>query len=745
MKTFLSLYAFLLLIFFTACNEKDYYDPDYQKVPEELSDLNVPAGFDWATSSQLDMNLDIDDQYNGSYYYKIHVFDKNPIISSDASLFAEGLAKKGEPFKGKITYSKSDSILYIQQTDPAGIRTVKSVYVSNGVSATSVSALKSASTVKSTANLNYTMPTRSYTTPSNAIKISGNSPYLIRTNNTSYVIPAGQTFEGEIINDYYYDVFVYVEGTWKNTGNQPSFNNLKLIIQNGGKYISTPASSSIRLNGSSKIVVASTGEFNSDKKEVNVEMNNENPQIINNSTTFNINNILNVRELFNYGTMLVSGTISSNTSGVTIVNESSLTAQNLSLNGANIINTCKFVVNETATLLNNVTINIAAEKLFKSKLLVMGGNNTIALDSHAILDVTNELQFQNTQNYIKGPESGDKALLRLEKFSVNEWRRPTFSGYLQIESSNYPVNKDATAYNLPQDSKYVDFVRKGESTIVIKATDCNGGGNTPKTSNPTPITYPLDVTLGTTYTYAFEDNYPSIGDYDMNDFVLDVKFGYTLSAANKVSNLVLHTKVRAVGATKRLAAAIQLDGIVKENIKSVSSTNTTFRGDVFSVTNGLENNQDYAVIPITDNAHGLFGIDVPQTINTKVEQTYLPAKELTYNIAFNQPIDISNVSLVDMVNIFIINGGYSASNRMEVHLRNYHATKKATDISSGKNYSTSDFVYGIRVPNSFKYPTEWTRIIDAYPQFKTWVSSNGVSNPSWYNTYDTNKVYLLEK
>ena len=54
-------------------------------------------------------------------------------------------------------------------------------------------------------------------------------------------------------------------------------------------------------------------------------------------------------------------------------------------------------------------------------------------------------------------------------------------------------------------------------------------------------------------------------------------------------------------------------------------------------------------------------------------------------------------------------------------------------------------IYGIRVPKSFKYAVEWTEITKAYPLFKAWVSANGQVNPDWYNTYETDKVYLLEK
>lgn len=737
--------ALLMLLFSNACSDKDYYDADTQQIPNELSDLNVPSGFDWTTSSQVEITVNIDDQYNNSRYYKVQVFDKNPIISSNALLLAEGLAKGDEPFKAKVTYAKADSILYIQETSPSGKRSVKSIYVSNDINTASVSTLKSTSNSKSSVNLEYTQPTRTYTTPSGAIPITGNGTYLIRTNNASYVIPAGQTFEGEIINDYYLDVFVYVEGTWKNTRAQTSLNNMKLVIQNEAIYLPIQSTSSIDLNGNSKLIVASGGSFNPNKNIVNISVNNENSQLINNSSIFNANDISKVKELYNYGTMNISGTISSDTQNVKIVNESFLTAQNINLNGANIINTCKFIVNETINLQNNVTINIAANKLFKSKVMIVGANNIISLDSHSILDISQELEFVNSGSAIKGPESGEKALLRLEKFSIIKDANPAFSGYLQIESSDYPVNENASKYNLPQDSKYIDFVRKGESTIDIPGTDCNGGGNILNDSDTNNESYPLDVTLGATYTYAFEDNYPSIGDYDMNDFVVDINLGYTMPSTNKASKLTIRANVRAVGATKRLAAAIQLDDIMKDNIKIVSNSNTNFRGDIFSVTNGLENNQDFAVIPITDDAHALLGGSSPEIINTRVGLSNFPSKEIIINIEFNQPIDISNISLLDMLNIFIINGGYSSSNRNEVHLRGYKATKKSTDISSGRNYSTSDFIYAIRTPKSFKYPNEWVRIDHAYPQFREWVSTNGQSNPNWYDSYNSEKVYLLEK
>ena len=62
-----------------------------------------------------------------------------------------------------------------------------------------------------------------------------------------------------------------------------------------------------------------------------------------------------------------------------------------------------------------------------------------------------------------------------------------------------------------------------------------------------------------------------------------------------------------------------------------------------------------------------------------------------------------------------------------------------------KKYSVTlangNLPWAIEIPGDFKYPTEWTDISDAYPQFYDWAVSGGTVNEDWYNFGEASKLY----
>lgn len=791
--TFLHLFLFVALTLTGCVDETDYSTPQEQVIPESLQGVTVPSGFDWSTTTLMNIVSDVDDTYNGTYNYKVEIFDSNPIITTNPGILAVGLAKKGQPFTAKVMAPKTLSSIYVQQTSPTGEKVVKiistsqsNVTVSFGSTATTKSA---SSTLRATAATSYTVPTRTYVTPTSNIQtIEGSADFLLRGNNVSYVIPKGKTFTGKIVNDWWQATSIYVEGTWINTGDFES-HNATVIIQDGGKYVAPDASSNIILNENTKFVVAANAVFNSENRSVSFKLDNANAQIINNSSTFNINDFGAIKQLYNYGTITVNGSITikgndaifvnegrltlnnelslssaskfintgemtivqsltANADNITIENSGKLTVKKISINGnIQINNTCNLTAEETE-FKNNVKLSVATGGIYKSKLAIFGANTKVSLAEHAILDITERLDFTNTGSSINGPQSGEKALARLAEFTVNSGTtaRPSFSGYLQIESSVYPPQQRGTetTYDYPSDPKYVDFVRKGESTVAIESSDCNAGGNTLKQSDPVVIKYPLTVNLSNTYSYAFEDNYPQIEDYDMNDLVMDITVSYTLTASNKVSDLTIKSKLRALGASKMLALAIQLDGILTTNVSKITQTGTLLTGKVFSLKNGLETGQTYAVIPLSDDVHTSMGVQAQSFVNTEPSKAFVENKVITSSVEFKTPVDITDKNIIEMLNVFIVNGGYTQYNRNEVHIINYKSTDRSRDLSASKNYSSSNFVYAIRIPKSFAYPSEWVSIIDAYPSFKAWVEAGGENNTDWYDHPTSGKVYTKD-
>lgn len=61
---------------------------------------------------------------------------------------------------------------------------------------------------------------------------------------------------------------------------------------------------------------------------------------------------------------------------------------------------------------------------------------------------------------------------------------------------------------------------RARQTVVLPEAKCNGGRQ-PITPDPEPEPEFVEVN-GLPYTYCFEDGWPWIGDYDMNDVVVVV-------------------------------------------------------------------------------------------------------------------------------------------------------------------------------------------------------------------------------
>jgi len=138
---------------------------------------------------------------------------------------------------------------------------------------------------------------------------------------------------------------------------------------------------------------------------------------------------------------------------------------------------------------------------------------------------------------------------------------------LEIECYDHPA-ENINPWNKRWTQSGVTWAGEGGSSLIIAATECNDGGN----NNVDPVTptnpvFPI-IYEGASLTYLFEDNWPYLGDYDMNDLVLDVKPIYSTNASNKVTQLQLEVTLRASGATKRMAVGIQVDGITPVMISS---------------------------------------------------------------------------------------------------------------------------------------------------------------------------------
>lgn len=242
-------------------------------------------------------------------------------------------------------------------------------------------------------------------------------------------------------------------------------------------------------------------------------------------------------------------------------------------------------------------------------------------------------------------------------------------------------------------------------------------------------------------TVAYEDLWPSQGDYDMNDMVCDYNVIHYLNAANKVVKVDGTIKARASGAKYQNGFAMQL-GVAPSVIQSLAVNGrsvTTIALDG----KGLEPGQSKANIIFFDDIYKLFGAASGSMLNTEMSQAKKDPKVITFSMAFTSPQSLSTLTAPPYNPYMIIQSG-SGSRGKEVHLPGYKPTDKAdaslfstgqdlTNIAKNKYYvASNNMPFAILIPESFAYPVEKAGIGSAYTKFSSWASSYGTQYSDWY-------------
>jgi len=255
-------------------------------------------------------------------------------------------------------------------------------------------------------------------------------------------------------------------------------------------------------------------------------------------------------------------------------------------------------------------------------------------------------------------------------------------------------------------------------------------------------------------TLAFEDLWPSKGDFDFNDVVVDYNTEIVTNANNMVVEAFYKFKVRAIGASYHNGFGFELLNIPPSFVKSVTGT-VVKPGSIYSIdANGTENNQDNAtIIAIGDVFDVLPYVGVGVTgVNTTPGAPYSIPQTITVRVVFDDDLKVvGGVHISQMgsnvFNPFII---VNQDRGKEVHLPDYPPTSLANtslfgtlDDTSNPNTeryyrTTNNLPWAINTYSTFKYPIEKTEITKAYLRLIDWV----LSNKSQFNDWDTNPTFI---
>lgn len=262
-------------------------------------------------------------------------------------------------------------------------------------------------------------------------------------------------------------------------------------------------------------------------------------------------------------------------------------------------------------------------------------------------------------------------------------------------------------------------------------------------------------------TLAFEDNWPLVGDYDMNDLVVRYRLS-SFDADGNLLRLKIEGEIVAMGASYHNGFAFRIPGLLSSEVDT---------GRLSFKINGLEQ----ATTPLeADKSEAIF------IIANDLWDFVTPGEECKYyrteagcgsNIQMNFSLEIpleANVSKSNIADfpydpfIFASSGhernyvfGEAPGRRFEIHLKNQAPTEAfqanflgrgddASDANNGEYFiNANGMPWAINVPYEWAHPLEYMDIKYAYPDFHQFVGSSGTQNVDWFTTEKsvTNNVF----
>ncbi len=228
---------------------------------------------------------------------------------------------------------------------------------------------------------------------------------------------------------------------------------------------------------------------------------------------------------------------------------------------------------------------------------------------------------------------------------------------------------------------------------------------------------------------AFEDLWPSKGDFDFNDLVINYRFTAISNARNEVVAMKCVFKVDNIGASLTNGFGFELP-ISPDLIQQATGMNLT-NGIINLNPNGTEAGQSRAVIIVMDNAfqNGNIGTCAPAT-----------DQEIQIDMSFNQPLEIALLGQAPFNPFIFVN----QVRGHEVHLVNQMPTDLAdtslfgelqddSNPELGRYYvSERNLPWAINIIHSFRVPREKNQINLAYNRFVQWAESGGAFFQDWY-------------
>ncbi|MFY8021146.1 MAG: LruC domain-containing protein [Bacteroidia bacterium] len=684
---------------------------DLEKNVSNISEMVVPKGFKYETVKKFSLTITPDFTMQSGEIRKVSVFNGNP--HSDGKLLGNYLLSHDFPLQINLSFASAIEKIFLIVQSSSGQSQTYIIPTTGNTYKLSLNALQ-----KKPNSLFKSIPLSPNCNIGCTSSASGSNQNLTLNNATDVVCITGN-FDGNVnINRG----IVRVCGSAR-------FRNIS--INNDGALL-IAAGAQVEFDNFNLNTSASVFRNWSDNVKFNASFNPNG--IVNNYAKIEINGDLNINgssSFVNDGLLKIGGDFNNNK---IFTNSGSLEiGKSFTINGgSSTINNCYIKIGSNFTLNNSINNN--SGQISVSKTTTVNGGGVLNLNDAAMLD-TKDLMLNNI---VFG--SGSTSLL---KVSGNT----TINGGGRLNGVFSFCDLNGIETNWGQISNSV--VQSCATYIPKSACNLDGNGEAPK---PLDLDkdgvedvlddYPEDnqkafnnyyPNISDFVSVAFEDLWPSKGDYDLNDCVVDFRYNMVTNSKNQVTSIEATYVLRASGGSQAIAFCHNFP-IKATEIAEVKGA-------------ALEEKNETAVITIFTNSKE----ELKGQWNTVPGQAISEPKQFNVVISLKNPVSLENLGGISEFDPFIWINEKSKGRGYEIHLPGKAATSYAdkkwfgyADDNSNdgeNNYLTkNDLPWAVLIPEKFDYCSELktfnkkeiTDITQVYLHFAQWAQSGGKFFPDWY-------------
>ena len=246
-------------------------------------------------------------------------------------------------------------------------------------------------------------------------------------------------------------------------------------------------------------------------------------------------------------------------------------------------------------------------------------------------------------------------------------------------------------------------------------------------------------------TLAFEDYWPTLGDYDMNDLVVWYRITTTSNLSGQVYTILFEGELVARGAGFGNGFGLSFSSL---DISDMGAATLSISSDTTSLTPEAGHSGELVFILFEDTREQLRHNGIHNYYNTE-DGDQRPTIPFQFTLTLDAPKDLGPLNTL-FFNPFIIRDG---NRNIEIHLVDHPPTDLAdvnvfstdddkSNISAGSYYrSKGNLPWALNISAQWPHPLERVDITKAYQELESWVESNGTQATSWYLKPVTTKTW----